>query len=222
MALVGCPFCHEMFPEEETTACPLCGVPLRPVEKLPASYEARVAAAAELAAIAPEDRTLPLLYWKRSRGALVVIAVLGLVAFFFPWVELSMPDDITYSGLDLARARGGWFFGAAVGWFVMIPLVLSRRTVYKMRGVRIITAMFAALSIVETFQLLMMPPRGHRYVPVVFEWREGLYATLALGVLGVFFAVRFGGRRDDIDVQEFAKERERELSPDASEERTIH
>lgn len=222
MALVGCPFCHELFPEEETTACPLCGVPLHPVEKLPASYEARVAAAAELAAIAPEDRTVPLWYWRRSRGALVLVAVLGLSAFFLPWVELSSPDEIVYSGLDLARARGGWFFGAAVGWFVMIPLVISRRTVYKMRGVRIITAMFAALSVVETFQLLMMPPRGHRYVPVVYEWREGLYATLVLGVVGVFFAARFGGRLDDIDVREFAKEAEQDLSPDTSEERTIH
>jgi len=92
MALVGCPFCRELFPEEESEHCPVCGMALRPVEKLPPSYEARVAMAAELAQIAPEDRTLSLFYWKRGRAALAVIAVLGLVAFFQPWVMLTLPD----------------------------------------------------------------------------------------------------------------------------------
>jgi hypothetical protein len=222
MALVGCPFCHELYPEEEANSCPMCGVPLRAVEKLPPSYEARLQAAAELAATAPEDRPVPLLYFRRGRGALVVIALLGLAAFFAPWIELSVPDEMVYTGLTLARVRGTWFFGAAIGWFIMIPLVLSRRTVYKMRGVRIITAMFAALSVVEAAQLLLMPPRGRPYVPVVFEWRYGVYATLVLGALGVFFGARFGGRLDDIDAGELAPEPAPDLSPDASNERTIH
>jgi hypothetical protein len=81
MALVGCPFCRELFPEGETEKCPVCGMSLSAVEKLPPSYEARVAMAAELAHIAPEDRTLPRGYWKRGRAALALIAVLGLVAF---------------------------------------------------------------------------------------------------------------------------------------------
>src|SRR5260221_5614995 len=56
MSLIGCPFCRELFTEGEADACPVCGVPLRPVEKLPLSYEARVALATELAAVPPEDR----------------------------------------------------------------------------------------------------------------------------------------------------------------------
>jgi hypothetical protein len=222
MALIGCPFCQELFPEGEATACPVCGVPLRPAEKLPPSYEARVALAAELAAIAPEDRLVPWWYFRRSRGALIVVALAGLGAFLAPWVELYKPDEIVYSGLSLARARGGWFFGAAAGWFVMIPLVVTRRTVYKMRGVRIITAMFAALSVVETVQLLASPPHGNRYLPVDFEWGWGLYASLVLGVLGVALAARFGGRIDDIDVTELAPDPAPHLSPDASHERTLH
>ena len=222
MPLVGCPFCRELFPEGEAETCPVCGVPLKPAASLPMSYEARVALAAELAAVAPEDRTLPFFYFRRSRGALLVVAVLGLLAFFAPWVELHSPDEAILSGYTLARARGTWFFGCAIGWFVMIPLVITRRTVYKMRGVRIITAMFAALSVVESAELLLRPPHGNRFVPISFEWGYGIYATLALGVLGVALGARFGGRVDDIDVREVAPKSLADLSPDESEERTLH
>jgi hypothetical protein len=186
------------------------------------SYDARVALAAELAAVAPEDRVVPLLYWRRSRGALVLVALAGLAAFFAPWVELTRPDEIVLSGYDLARAKGTWFFGGAIGWFVMVPLVITRRTVYKMRGVRIVTGMFAAISVVESAQLLLHPPRGNTYVPVAFEWGWGLYATLVLGIVGVALAARFGGRVDDIDVREFSTAPETELSPDESDDRTLH
>ena len=62
MALVGCPFCRELFAEGEAQACPVCGVPLAPVAKLPLSYEARVAMAAELSQVPPEDRQVPWTY----------------------------------------------------------------------------------------------------------------------------------------------------------------
>jgi len=222
MALVGCPFCRELFTEGEAQTCPVCGVALSPVGKLPLSYEARVAMAAELAEIAPEDRTVPWTYYRRGRAALVLVAMLGLVAFFMPWVNLHSPEEAVYSGFDLARARGTWFFGCAIGWFVLIPLVVTRRTVYKMRGVRIIAAMFAALSVVETAQLLLRPPHGSRFVTLSFDWGVGLYATLALGVVGVVIAARFGGRVDDIDARELLPAPLAELSPDESEERTLH
>jgi hypothetical protein len=222
MALVGCPFCRELFAEGEAEACPVCGVPLAPVGKLPLSYEARVAMAAELAAIPPEDRKVPWTYFRRSRGALVVVAIAGLIAFFAPWVKLHSPEEVVYRGFDLARARGTWFFGCAIGWFVMLPLVITRRTVYKMRGVRIVTALFAALSVAESVQLLLRPPHGNRLVSISFEWGWGIYATLVLGVIGVVLAARFGGRLDDIDTRELLPEPLAKLSPDESEDRTLH
>jgi hypothetical protein len=222
MPLVGCPFCRELFTEGEAQTCPVCGMPLAPVGKLPMSYEARVALAAELAEVPPEDRTVPWTYWRRQRAALIVVALAGLAVFFAPWVELHRPDELILSGYDLARARGTWFFGGAIGWFVMIPLVLTRRTVYKMRGVRIITAMFAALSVVESSELLLRPPHGSRFVPVSFDWGWGLYATLALGIVGVVCGARFGGRIDDIDARELLPAPLADLSPDESEERTLH
>ncbi len=222
MSLVGCPFCEELFPEGERDTCPVCGVSLQPMEKLPPSYEARVAQAAELAATPPEDRRLPWYYFRRGRGALALVATLGLVAFFSPWVVMKMPEDTVLSGYHLARAKGSWFFGEAIGWFVMLPLVLSRRTVYKMRGVRIVTTMFAALSVVECAQLLLNPPHGNRFLPLRFEWGWGIYASLALGVVGMVLGATFGGRIDDIDARELQREREPDLSPDASDERTLH
>jgi len=222
MSLVGCPFCRELFTEGETETCPVCGVPLSPIAKLPLSYEARVAMAAELAAIAPEDRPVPWTYYRRSRGALLVVAVLGLAAFFMPWVRLHLPDETVLSGFDLARGRGTWFFGSAIGWFVLIPLVLTRRTVYKMRGVRIIAAMFAALSVVEAGELLLRPPHGNRLVTLSYEWGFGLYATLVLGLVGVVLGARFGGRVDDIDARELLPPPLADLSPEESDERTLH
>ena len=222
MALVGCPFCRELFSDGEAEACPTCGVPLAPVEKLPPSYEARVALAAELAATAPEDRRIAWWYYRRGRGALILVALAGLVAFFLPWIHLYKPDEFTFSGWDLARARGAWFFGGAVGWFVMIPLVFTRRTVYKMRGVRIVTATFAGMSAVETAMLLLMPPHGNRFRVLQFEWGVGLYSTLVLGLIGVALGARFGGRIDDIDVSELAPGDSPELSPDQDESRTLH
>ncbi|HEX3594242.1 MAG TPA: hypothetical protein VHU80_04045 [Polyangiaceae bacterium] len=186
------------------------------------SYEAKVALAAELAEVPAEDRTVPWTYYRRGRAALLVVAVLGLAAFFAPWVNLHRPDELVLCGYDLARLRGTWFFGSAIGWFVMIPLVLTRRTIYKMRGVRIITAMFAALSVVESGELLLRPPHGSRFVPLAFDWGWGLYATLALGVIGVALGARFGGRNDDIDARELLPAPLAELNPEESDERTLH
>jgi len=137
-------------------------------------------------------------------------------------VRLHLPDETVLSGFDLARGRGTWFFGCAIGWFVLIPLVITRRTVYKMRGVRIIVAMFAALSVVEAGELLLRPPHGNRLVTLSFEWGFGLYATLVLGLIGMVLGARFGGRVDDIDARELMPAALADLSPDESEERTLH
>jgi len=211
-----------MFTADEASVCPVCGMALDAVERLPPSYEQRVEEAQRLAETPPEHRTVPLWYYRRGRGALVLLAVLGLAAFFQPWVELSRPDEVTFTGWELARSRGAWFLGGAVAWLVSIPLVLSRRTVFRMRGVRAILALFASLTPVEIVQLLLNPPRGGRYVPVSYDWAYGLWLSLGIGVVGVIVAARFGGRLDDIDSRELAPEPAPELSPDQSAERTLH
>jgi hypothetical protein len=181
-----------------------------------------VARAEELSAVPPEDRTLPLAYAGRGRGALLVLCVVGLGLFFAPWISLSKPDEITYTGFALARARGMWFFGGAVGWFIALPLVFTRRTVRSMRGVRVVTATFTALSVIVPGFLLIYPPRGTAYYPVEFTWQPALFGTLIAGALGTFFAARFGGRIDDIRVTELAPIPDADLVSDERSDEQVH
>ncbi len=196
--LLACPFCRELFERDEAKLCPHCEVDLRPLDKLPPSAEAIAEEIAEGEYVPPEDRTMPWTYAGRGRAALVLLAVAGLAVFFAPWVDMSKPNDILISGFDLARGRAGWLWGGAVAWFVMIPLVLTRRTIMKMRGVRIITVLFAAMTLGEVIMLWSLPPQGHRLVPVDFTWGWGLYASFLVSALGVYFGARFGGKLDDL------------------------
>lgn len=198
MPLLGCPFCREMFPSEEADKCPVCGVELMPIDRLPPSYETRLAAALEVSATPPEHRTLPWTFWRRGRGALLVLSAVGLVAFFAPWIELFKPDSYVLSGYHLARVRAGWFWGGAVGWFILFPLVASRRTIFQLRGIRGIALAFTGMTIIEVGFVLLNPPRGGRYVPVDYDWSWGLFVSAAASVLGMVFAARLGGSLDDI------------------------
>ena len=144
--------------------------------------------------VLPEQRPLPWNYFGRNRGALLLIALLGLATFFTPWVELRMPDMSVRSGFDLARGRAGWLWGGAAGWLVMLPLVWTRRTVHRLRGVRFVTAMFAAMTLIEAGILLSMPPRAQHHVPLEIVWRWGIYASLGTSLLGIVVALRLGGK----------------------------
>ena len=196
--LNACPFCRSLFPSNEARQCPECGVKLVPMENLPPSLDV---AADELEAgelVLPEQRPMPWNYFGRNRGALLLIALLGLATFFAPWVELRMPDLSVRSGFDLARGRAGWLWGGAVGWLVMLPLVWTRRTIHRLRGVRFVTAMFAAMTLIEAGILLSMPPRAQHHVPLEIVWRWGIYASLGTSLLGIVVALRLGGKLADL------------------------
>lgn len=196
--LNACPFCRSLFPSGEARQCPECGVKLVPMENLPQSLDV---AADELEAgelVLPEQRPLPWNYFGRNRGALMLIALLGLAAFFAPWVELRMPDLSVRSGFDLARGRAGWLWGGAAGWLVTLPLVWTRRTIHRLRGVRFVTAMFAAMTLIETGILLSMPPHAQHHVPLEIVWRWGIYASLGTSLLGIAVALRLGGKLADL------------------------
>ena len=128
------------------------------------------------------------------------MALLGLMAFLSPWVNLTMPDVVTYSGLDIAR-RLGWAWAAGVAWFVLLPIVLSRRSIMQMRGARVAASFLAAIPGVTAALLLGRPPHGTHGVPLHFTFAWGLYATLALSLACVAVGLFFGGRTDDIRVR---------------------
>lgn len=196
-ALQTCPFCRKLYTSDEGTSCPECGVALVDMSQLPPSLDALEDEAHEGAITLPEDQPLPSTYLGRGRGALLALSVLGLVAFFLPWVELHKPESVTYSAFDLARGRAGWLWGGATAWLVMIPLVLTRRTISRMRGVRIVTAMFASMTFTEAMMLWLLPPR-RGIAPLELEFRYGLFVSAAISLLGIVVAARFGGSLDNL------------------------
>jgi hypothetical protein len=197
VALLACPFCREMFEPNERKACPVCGMSLVAMEKLPLSDDAL---SEDGVPRQPEWEPLPFAYLGRSRGALALLAVAGLATFFVPWVHVTLPDIVDFSGFDLAR-RLGWSWGAGVGWFVLVPIVLTRRSVMKMRGARVAAAFLAAVPGLTAAILLSRSPHGANHVPLQFTWGWGIFATLALSAVAVGFALFFGGRVDVIPLR---------------------
>jgi hypothetical protein len=214
--LLACPFCRQLYREEEALQnCPECGLPLRPFEKLPPSLEAQ-----SHEYVPPEERRLPFGYRSRGRAALVLLSAAGLGAFFTPWVRTVIPDTVTYTGFDLARGNAGWLWAGAVGWFVLLPLVVTRRTVSQMRGVRIVSTLFAAMTLVDISLLFVLRASSGR-VPVVFSWSWGLYVSAALSAAGALVAARFGGRLDDLPAMTWTDSAgERQVESSAGE--TLH
>lgn len=201
--LLACPFCRELYTREEAVRCPDCDVDLTALEKLPPSAEALAEAELEAGVLPPEpipalDYPLPWTFPGRGRLALVAVAALGLLAFFAPWVSVVKPDISLLSGFDLARGRAGWLWGGFAAWLTLVPLVASRRSVNQMRGVRVICAMFASMTLVETLMLVARPPQSHPRIPVEIHWQWGLYASMALGAAGVLLSIRLGGGVDDM------------------------
>ena len=196
-ALRACPFCRKLYTSGEAETCPECDVALVAMSQLPPSLDVLEDEAEQGQLTFPENLPLPTLYMGRGRGALLALSALGLFAFFLPWVELTSPESVVYSAFDLARGRAGFLWGGATAWAVMIPLVITRRTIARMRGVRIVTVMFAAMTLTEALMLWLLPP--HRgATPLELRFRYGLYVSAAISVAGMVVAARFGGSLDNL------------------------
>lgn len=192
--LLACPFCRELFERVEAEQCPECDIPLSPLHELPPSLDALEEEAVHWERNLPEDRQRAVYDLGRGRGALLAVAVLSLLSFWLaPWVEMSSPHAELRSGYSLARGPIGWLWGGAIAWFVSIALVVSRRSIRQMRGVRVILVLFAAMTLAEIVMLMLLSPSGGRQVYVSYEWAWGLYLSLALSAVGVVIAARFGG-----------------------------
>lgn len=195
MGLVACPFCRELFREGEETACPVCGVDLAPFEKLGISADAL---AEDGVPVEPEKERFAATYLGRSRGALALIGLTGVALFFLPWIKVTLPDIAILSGFALAR-RLVWVWTALAAWFVLVPTILSRRSVWQLRTARVAAGFLSAIPAVTALVLLLRPPTS-RLLPIVFTYQWPLWATLGLSLLAVAFAVRLGGRVDDIQL----------------------
>lgn len=192
---LACPFCRELYEVREAEICPVCGVALRGLGELPPSYEVQAQMQQEWEQIPFEDRRLPWTYWRHGRGALTLCSLAGLLLFFAPWIDMSKPDVLIFSGYDLAHTKGFWFAGGATAWLVNIPLVLSRRSLNQMQSVRVAATAFSALTACQGVLLLIASPtQSQSLVPLSYHWAWGFYASIAVSVLATFFAQRFGGQ----------------------------
>jgi hypothetical protein len=198
MALVACPFCREMFEEGEETTCPLCGVALTEFVRLPPSASAEAHDEFDIP-IEPDREMLPVTYMGRMKGLLVAFGGAGLGLFFLPWIRMSLPYELAMTGFDLAHGRLGWVWAAGVAWFVLLPTVLSRRSIFQMRGARVAAAFLSAIPGLTAAILLARPPHGG-LVPLRFTYDWPIWATLVVSIAAIFAALRLGGRVDDIKV----------------------
>jgi hypothetical protein len=194
--LVACPFCREMFEEGEATTCPVCGVALTAFEKLPASLDA----IHEDGAIpeAPEFEKLPAKYIGRNKGVIAALAIVGIALFFLPWIDMTLPYVRSLSGFDLAR-RAGWSWGAGVAWTVLVPTVLSRRSIVQMRGARVAAFFLSAIPAFTIAILVLFPPHSS-IIPVRFAYAWPMWVSVAVSLLAAAASTRLGGRIDDIRV----------------------
>ena len=62
-----------------------------------------------------------------------------------------------------------------------------------MRGVRAVTVVFAAMTLIEVAMLLLLPPQRRGQMPVDFVWRFGLFVSGATSLVATLVALRFGG-----------------------------
>lgn len=194
--LIACPFCRQMFELGEARACPECGLVLEDITKLPPPA-ASLDDEEPSEVLPPELEQLPWSYLGRGRGALTVIALLGLGAFFLPWMHETAPELRVWTGLSFAE-RLSWMWAPFVSWFVLVPLVLSRRSIHAMRGARFAVGMMALIVVMTVIMRIAIVPQSSRLLPVRFEWMYGLWVTLGLGLAALVFAVRFGGSAVDV------------------------
>ncbi len=187
-----------MFEEGEARTCPVCGMELAKLHKLPPSIDALHDEAG--VPTAPEIELLPLRYLGRGKGPLAALGLVGLVCFFLPWVQLTMPYIASKSAFDLAHERIGWLWACCAAWVVLVPTVLSRRSIVQMRGARVAAAFLSAIPTVAVAVLLAKPPRGS-IIPVRYTWDWPMWTTLAVSILAILVSIRLGGPLSDISVK---------------------
>jgi hypothetical protein len=191
--LLACPFCRELFDAAEAERCPSCELALAPLEDLPPSFEVLEEQAAQWERDSPEEQRRAWLDLRAGRGMLLAIALASLASFgFAPWVAISAPTSELRTGYALAHGPLGWLWGGAAAWLVSSALVVSRRSLREMRGVRAILVVFAAMTATEVVLLACSSPRGSPSVHYTYEWRWGFYASFLLSCAGVLAALGFG------------------------------
>lgn len=192
MALLACPFCRELYGDDEAERCPHCDLVLVPLASLPPSADAL----AEQPPEAPEDQRFGFFFLGAGRGLGLLLNLAGLACFFLPWFSLARPDPVLLSGADLARGNAPWLLGGALGFALNLPLLLSRRSLYELTGVRAVAFTFALMTACEVIVLVLKPPLQTSYFSVGLSQETGLWASFVLSVLAAIVCLRLGSGRE--------------------------
>lgn len=189
VALLACPFCRELYAATEAEVCPMCALPLTAAHKLP---KAQGFDPTDLEAPLDEaDELVPFTSLGRGRGPLALAGALGIGLFFLPWIDLTFPMVAQLSGFDLSQ-RLGWTWAVPAAWFVLVPVVLSRRTARKMQSARVAAGMLAFFPGLAALTLLRNPPKGSHGIHPELSFLWPMYGTIALSALAVVAAACFG------------------------------
>jgi hypothetical protein len=179
--------------DDDVERCPDCGVDLVPFQSLAPSPEAQLELEALEAETPVEMRTRPFWDVGRSKGLLLLCALLGLASYALPWFSQTAPETRVLTGFQLARHHVGWLWGGAIGWFILIPLLLTRRTIVAMRGVRMISAVFASMTALEVLVFVNMTASRQNQVLVQFAWLWGIWVSSFVSATGTCAALTLGG-----------------------------
>ncbi|APS00627.1 hypothetical protein [Pajaroellobacter abortibovis] len=189
--LFTCPFCRELFYEEETDHCPICGLKLVSFSSLHPSIEAN--ALSTEPSLTPEEEPFPWYFLGGGRGALGLLSIGGIFLFFRPWIEITLPTFSSLTGVDLAR-RVGWGWIALVAWGVMGAVVLSRRTLAELYGARLAASFLSAGPGFVAGALLLRAPKSS-LVPLKFTYLLGLRLTLACSLTSLILSALYLGKK---------------------------
>ena len=143
---------------------------------------------------------LPLALLALAR-ALLLLAVAGIAVFFAPWLSEQAPEIRTLSGFAFAR-KLPWLWGAWVGWFIMLGLVASRRTVRQMRGARLAVMIMASFVLATVLMRIALTPTPHPLVARRYGWGWGLYSCGFLALIALVQGYRFGGSLEDMTTEQ--------------------
>lgn len=201
--LLCCPFCRDLYTKDDgVERCPDCSVDLVPFQEVAPSPETQLEQEALLEQTPAAWRQMAFLDLSKGRGLLLLLALLGLLSYALPWFSQTLPETRVLSGFQLARTHVGWLWGGAVGWFILIPLVISRRSIAAMRGVRMISAVFASLTATEVLVFVNITSSRQSQIIVQFAWEWGIWVSCFISALGACIAVTFGGPQPEADQSE--------------------
>ena len=113
----------------------------------------------------------------------------------------SAPEIRTLSGFEFSKLLG-WIWAGGLGWFVMIPLLVTRRTIRQMRGARVAVGFLASMVLLTVVTRLALTPTAHPLIPVRVSWGWGMYAAGCLACMALVLTWKFGGDITDMPTQQ--------------------